>query len=303
MNILRLLSTILLFITLLASQTLAAEKTIGVILTGNTPFYQAIHKAFLEELKRRGIKAEILVQTPSSETMAWVNAARKVVTVNVDIIVTYGTSATVAAVSETSEIPVVFSGVFDPETVGRKRNVTGASSKVPLIGIVKLLKDLKDFARLGIIYNDTEKDTVKQATEIEGLGSKFSFQPVKFNIKRLGDTQKIKDIDALILTTCCAAFQCIDNIVEVSRRLKVPTATAISGGEETGIILTVSADPVEQGKDAAELVARVIAGEKPSSIPFKSPKKVDMIINLKEANELGIKVPLDVLGSATKVIK
>lgn len=303
MNRLRKICVILFLITLLTSQALAAEKTIGVIMTGDTPYYKAIHKAFSEELKRKGIKAEILVQTPSADTMAWVNAVRKVVAINVDVIVTYGTPATAAAVSETSDIPIVFSGVFDYEIIGSKKNATGISSKVPLISIVKLLKDIKDFGRLGIIYNETEKDTVRQAAEIEGLGSKFSFQSVKFNVKKLGDAQRIKDIDALIMTTSCAVSQCIDNIVDISRRLKVPTATAISEGEEVGIILTVSANPEEQGKEAAEAVARVIAGEKPSNISFKSPKKVDMIINLKEATLIGIKVPLDILGSATRVIK
>jgi putative ABC transport system substrate-binding protein len=46
-----------------------------------------------------------------------------------------------------------------------------------------------------------------------------------------------------------------------------------------------------------------VRGEKPSSIPIEQAKKIDLIINLKEANDMGLKVPFDLLTSATKVIK
>ncbi len=298
----------LLFALLLSAlpvYALAAEKTVGVILTGDTPYYRAIHKAFTEELQKRGIKAQVLLQSPAPETVAWMNAVRKLVAVDVDYIVTYGGPVTAAAVSETSSIPVIYAGVFDPEALGitLKKNATGISSKVSLIGVVKMLKDMVPFERLGIVYNETEKDTVKQAGEIEALGGKFGFKPVRVSIKKFGDAVKIKDVDALMMTTSCAAVICADDVVGACRRQKIPTASAIGGAEERGVILTVSADPSEQGREAAEMLAQALAGAKPFSIPARATKKVDVVINLKEATELGVKVPIDVLTSATRVIK
>jgi len=51
------------------------------------------------------------------------------------------------------------------------------------------------------------------------------------------------------------------------------------------------------------MVIRILKGETPSSIPIERPRKIEMIINLKEASILGIKVPLDIITSATRVIK
>ena len=51
------------------------------------------------------------------------------------------------------------------------------------------------------------------------------------------------------------------------------------------------------------MAAKVIKGAKPSSLPVEQPKKIEMIINLKEATAMGLKVPFELLTSATKVIK
>ncbi|MDP2166765.1 MAG: ABC transporter substrate binding protein [Thermodesulfovibrionales bacterium] len=291
---------------LLASPASAAEKTVGVILSADTPFYKDIHRAFTEELAKRGIKVKMLVQTPSPETVSWINAARKLVAIDVDVIVTYGDPVTAAAISETSSIPVIFAGVFDLDSVGMKgrKNVSGISSKVPLIGIIKIMKDITNFGKLGIVYSSIEKATVRQAEEIEGYGGKLGYAAVKFNVRRLGDADKIRDVDALFITTSCIAQQCTDDVIGAARKQKIPTATAVGGSEESGMVLTISADPAGQGREAAEMLARVIAGESPSAIPVVGqPKKVDMVINLKEATSIGVKVPFDILTSATRVIK
>jgi len=95
----------------------------------------------------------------------------------------------------------------------------------------------------------------------------------------------------------------LDDIVKIARKQKIPTATLLGGGEERGIILSLYADPEEQGKEAANILASIIKGETPASIPIRSPKKIQLVINLKEATALDIKVPFDILSSATSVIK
>ncbi|MGW8272735.1 MAG: ABC transporter substrate binding protein, partial [Thermodesulfovibrionales bacterium] len=114
----------------------AAERTVGVIMTGNVPYYQEAHKAFVETINREGLfqqgKVDVVTQTPAPEIMAWTNAARKFVSLDVDVIVSYGTPATLAVIKETSSIPIVFAGVYDPAEAGIKgKNITGINSNVP----------------------------------------------------------------------------------------------------------------------------------------------------------------------------
>ena len=99
------------------------------------------------------------------------------------------------------------------------------------------------------------------------------------------------------------AMHCVNNIIGIAKKLKIVTATTIGGGENSGIIITIAANPQEQGRETAKIVARVINGTKPASIPVQQTKKIDMIINLKEATDMGFKIPFDLLTSATKIIK
>ncbi len=286
----------------------AGEKIIGVVMSGKIKYYKDIHKGFVNEMDRSGILAkeniQIIVQKPAPDVMSWTNAIRKLVTYDANIIVTYGAPVTLTASKEASGTPIVFAGVYDPKAINiTKQNVTGISSKVPISTILKNLKSISNFSKLGIIYNKTEKDTVAQAEDVKKLESKLGFTSTLFNIRRRGDESKIKGVDALYMTTSCAAMYCVNNIVGVARRAKIPTATTIGGGEDIGVMLTIAADPAEQGKKAAQMVVKILKGSKPSSIPIEQPKKVYMVVNLKEAKAMGHKIPFGILTSATKVIK
>jgi putative ABC transport system substrate-binding protein len=298
---------LLLFSMLVPGHAFAAEKMVGVIMTGNAPYYRDVHKAFTQTLASEGFapgRVTVVMQSPTPEPMSWRNAARKLIAIGSDIIVSYGAPATLTALGETSDIPVIFAAVFDPAGVGiSARNATGISSKVPISSLVRDLKSISNFSTLGVIYNEAEKDTVVQANEIRQLERTYGFRSVKFNIRRTEDTAKIAKIDALFLTTSCSAIYCVNNIVSIARRGRMATASTIGGGENSGLILTMEANPAEQGAEAAKLVASVLRGAKPSSLPVVQPKKVDLVLNLREATSLGFKIPFDLLTAATTVIK
>ncbi len=295
------------FFILFCIPTFAVEKTIGVIMTGDIHYYREIHKSFTEALSSEGLgpgNVEIILQKPVPEPMSWTNAARKLVALDVDAIVSYGTPAAMAAMNETSKIPVIFAAVYDPQEAGiRGKNVTGISSKVPVATLLKNLKSISNFSRLGVVFSNIEKDSVLQINEVKQLENNLQFKSFIFNIKKLGDSSKITNIDALFLTTSCTVMQCVNDIIDIARKAKIPTATILGGEENSGVILTIAANPYEQGGEAAKLAAKVIKGTKPSDLPIEQSKKVDVIINLKEAADMGLKVPFDLLTSATKVIK
>lgn len=285
----------------------AAQKTIGVIMTGNIQYYRDMHKGFTDTLAAEGFGpggVEMIVQSPSPEPMSWTNAARKLVTVGSSVLVSYGAPATISVMNETSDIPIVFAGVHGTQALGMTaKNTTGVSSKVPVGGILRNLKSIVNFSTLGVVFNDSEKDTVAQANDVKKLEGTYGFKSMRFNIKKAADTAKIANVDALLLTTGCAPMNCVSNITGIARKSRIPTASVIAGGETSGIILTITANPYEQGREAAKIVARILKGAKPSSIPIETPKQIDLIVNLREATDMGIKVPFDLLTSATKVIR
>lgn len=280
----------------------ASAKTVGVIMTGDIPYYQKIHNAFVEGMAGQGV--EIVVQKPVPNPMSWANAAKKLVVIGADVIVSYGAPATLTTMKVTSDIPIIFAGVYDPKAMNiTGKNATGISSTVSIADVIKKLQEITEFKKLGVIFSKAEKDTILQVREIKGIEGSLGFETVLFNVTSKVDKAGISNINALLFTASCSGMYCINEIVEVARRDRIPTAATIGGGEENGVILTIAAAPEEQGRGVAEMVKKVLNGANPSQIPVKEPGKVEMIVNVKEARAIGLKVPPALISSATRVIE
>lgn len=291
-----------------ASPATAADKIpVGVILTGDIPYYREIHESLVAGLtaERYGPETiDIILQKPVPNAMSWTNAVRKLVTFDAKVIVSYGAPATLTAVSESSGIPVVFAGVYMPEDLGISlRNATGVSSEVPVASVLKKLHAIVAFSTLGIIFSASETDTVLQARKVQAFAESMSFIPTMIDLSRKTDGIDFSGLDALFMSASCAAMSCVEDIVGRARAAKIPTATLIGGAADKGVLLTISANAQEQGVVASSMVAAVLEGRRPADIPPRKATKIDFVVNLREADSLGLKIPFDVLTSATRAIK
>jgi len=307
----RRLSWILAFALLLgAGAATAAEKTVGVIMSGNIGYYQEIHKAFAGALVKEGFDhrtVDTLLQMPSPDSLSWTNAARKLTVAEVNVLVVYGAPAALAAIRETKSVPIIYAGVYDPASIGvAARNMTGISSKVPMTSVLKYLRKLTQFTRLAVVYNESEPDSVKQADELSQLEGQYGFQTVRMPVKKTDDARKLVfagKADAVFISVSAAANEALDSIVKAAHGSKIPTVSQMSETADKGVILSLAPSPSEQGETAAKMAARVLKGANPASIPPVVPKLVELVVNLKEANAIGLKVPMDLITDATQVIK
>ena len=295
---------------LAATTAAAADKTVGVIMTGNLGYYQEIHKAFVGALSKEGFdhrKIDTLLQMPSPDMLSWTNAARKLAVAEVNVLVTYGGPASVSAIKETKSIPIVYAAVYDPVSIGvSARNTTGISSKVPLTSLLKYLRKLTTFTKVAVVYNESEPDSVRQADELAQLESQYGFESVRMPIKKTDEARKLVfagKADVVFITLSAAANEGLDAIVKSAHGSKIPTVSQTGGSGEKGVILSLSPSATEQGEAAARMTARLLKGDNPASIAPEVPKLVELVLNLKEANALGLKVPMDLVTDATRVIK
>jgi putative ABC transport system substrate-binding protein len=298
---------LLVVLFLISGQVSLHARTIGVIMTGDIPYYQAINKELLDSMASylNDNNIEVITQTPLPNPMSWTNAARKLKALGVEAIVTYGLPATLATMKEASDIPLVFAGVYSPETmkIGGS-NATGISSTVSIRQVLRKLKDVSEMSRVGIVFNKTEKDSIIQAREVKKFEKDLGFKTVLLNISGDLPGDKIATCNALILTSCSAGM-CkphLPDIVKLARQSKVPTIALISGAESM-VVMTFAPAAKEQGRKAAEMFRKVLEGESPGSIPIQKPEEIEFIINLKEARLMGISVPAELLSSATRVIE
>ncbi|HEX5773991.1 MAG TPA: ABC transporter substrate binding protein, partial [Geomobilimonas sp.] len=72
---------------------------------------------------------------------------------------------------------------------------------------------------------------------------------------------------------------------------------------DKGALVALEVNPDEQGQIAGDYAAKILGGKKASQMPILTPKKVDLIINLRAAKTLGLHVHFQVLSLATKILK
>jgi putative ABC transport system substrate-binding protein len=293
-----------------AAPATAADKTVGVIMTGNLGYYQEVHKAFAGALGKEGYdhrKVDVLLQMPSPDPLSWTNAARKLAVAEVNVLVVYGAPAAVSAIKETRSIPIVYAAVYDPAGTGVvARNITGISSKVPMTSLLKYVRKMTPFTKLAVVYNESEPDSVKQAAELKELESQYGFQCVRMPIRKTDDARRLVfagKADVVFISLSAAANEALDAIIKTAREAKLPTVSQTGGSCEKGVVLSLAASASEQGEAAGRLAARLLRGDNPASIQPEVPRLVELVLNLKEANALGIKVPMDLITDATRVIK
>lgn len=302
-----------------ASDSRAAGKLIAALLTCDLPRYREAHKSFMKTLVLKGYdqsNVEVITQTPNPDPISWANSIRKFNAVGADLIVSYGTSATLVALRESNDIPVVFADVYGPvETgvaksmAGSGRNIAGVSSKVPLVTLVKTAMELKPIKTLGVIGATREEGALVQIKEARKISAQTGVILVEANLATPGGLDSAlaslfaARVDCIYVSECTAGSRGFEKIVHKANEMKIPVISQMPGAAQKGAVISLEADPVEQGQMAAEYAARILAGKKASQLPVLTPKKVDLIVNLKAAKSLDLHVPFPVLTAATRVLK
>ena len=93
------------------------------------------------------------------------------------------------------------------------------------------------------------------------------------------------------------------SLVAQAARHRVATVYPFRFFAAAGGLLYYGPDPVEQFRQAAGYIDRILKGEKAADLPVQTPTKYELAINLKTAKALGVEVPVGMLASADEVIE
>lgn len=231
--------------------------------------------------------------------------ADELVRSKVDLIVTRGTPAAMAAKQATSRIPVVITGVGDPVGQGLVAslarpgtNVTGLSAAVTDVfpKRVELIRELVPKAtRIAVLFNMSNPALPPQWREVEKAARALGIQP------QLLDVQKASDIapafDAAVRRRADALVVGIDTVTQANQQLIVDLAArrrlpAIYASTEfSGGLMSYGVNYPEMYRRAASFAHKILKGAKPADLPVEEPTTFELVINPTTARALGLKIP------------
>lgn len=264
------------------------------------------NEGFVEALDEAGISYEIDQQNAAGETATCTTIAQKFVNDGDDLIFAIATPAAQAAAAETSDIPIVLTGVTDPAGSGLVEsneqpggNVTGSSDLTPVAEQIKLLKQiLPDAKTVGVLYCSAESNSeiqsqlAHEACEAEGLTA------VDYTVSTSNDIQTVVEsmvgnVDAIYAPTDNVIAAGMPTVSMIATENKLPVICGEQGMCDNGGLATYSIDYKELGKLAGQMAVEILTeGKNPADMPIEyyPTDKLQLIVNEETADALGIDV-------------
>ena len=243
--------------------------------------------------------------------------ATELVRLKVDLILTRGTPAALAAKNATGAIPVVMTGIGDPVGQGVVAslarpggNVTGVTPlTTELYGKrVELLKELVPrAARIAAFFNMSNPAIPSAWKEVEMAARSLGIQPQLLDVRTPEDLGRA--FDAAISQRALGLVVGLDTLTQSNQQLIVDLAAkhrlpAIYASTEfVGGLISYGANFPDLYRRAAYYVDKILKGAKPADLPVEQPTKFELVINLKTAKALGLTIPPEVLLRADVVIR
>ena len=248
-----------------------------------------------------------------------VQAARELVSLPVNTIVVFGSTAARAARQATSTIPIVGIAIGDPVRAGFAvslarpgGNMTGNSSLGPdLIG--KRLETLKEcvptVARVALLWNPDNDSNLAFLEEliiaVPGLGLQLISVPIRnadeFEGAFAAMTQRRPN--ALVTSGDALLRRHVNKIIDFAVKNRLPDMHQQKEDVVAGGLMSYSASLSQLLRQGALYVHRILQGAKPADLPIEQATRFELFINLKTARAIGLTIPPMLLARADEVIE
>jgi ABC-type uncharacterized transport system substrate-binding protein len=245
--------------------------------------------------------------------------AAELVALAPDVILAQGASAVGPLLQATRTVPIVFPVVVDPVGAGfvdslarPGGNATGFMSFEFSLGgkWLDLLKQIAPSAtRVAVLQDSTLPAGLGQLGAIQTAAPSFGVELRPVDVRDAGEIERAVTAFArssnagLIVTASGLANVHRDLIIALAARHKLPAVYYERFFVAAGGLISYGPDYIDQYRQAAGYVDRILKGEKPADLPVQAPTKYELVLNLKTAKTLGLDIPTTVLARADEVIE
>jgi putative ABC transport system substrate-binding protein len=245
--------------------------------------------------------------------------AAELVRLNVDIIITRGTPAALAAKKATATIPIVMAAIGEPVETGMVAslarpggNVTGLSAFVTELTAkrIEIMREvIPQLSRMALIDNMANRSVPAQWDETKRAAVALGIQPQLYDVRKAEDIERAfssaiaQRVNALSVGNDSVVIANRIQVVQLAAKHRLPAIYAARDFVDAGGLLSYAAHYPDLYRRAAAYVDKIFKGAKPADLPVEQPTKFEIVVNLKAASALGLTVPPTLLVRADEVIE
>ena len=294
-------------------------RTIGILASQSLPPIQRFARKLRDYGYVEGRNLRLVSRFAEGQDERYPVMAAELAAMPVDLIVTWGTPAALAAKQATTSIPVVMGAIGDPVSVGivsnlarPDGNITGfAAQNVDLDGKrLELLKDLlPHLSRVGMLANSANPmldvslrklrpaaETLRVAVEVSDIQAGGGLEAALLQLAQAHPDAVLVAPDLLLLTRR-------RDIAAALVKSKLPAVYPFREYTDVDALMIHGANLGVLFERAAGYVDRILKGAKPAELPVQLATEFELIINLKTAAATGLTVPPTLIARADEVIE
>jgi putative ABC transport system substrate-binding protein len=299
------------------------KYTVVVLFAGEEEDDEPTARPFFDEMRRLGwnegvnIGYERLYGKGTREYME--GLAKSAVSLAPDLIYATTANLALALLKETDSLPVVFTSVSDPVSIGLvaslKRpggNATGAfqaPGDVVLRRFELVREALPGTKRIGLLVDRRTADYARQRAAHEDAAKRAGLEPaaVEFTnfeavAKHLANFRRDK-IQVTAFTPSVTLLGRRREVVETATRNRIALVAHRAEWAEVGALMTYGAQVAEVLKRSAQIADRILKGARPADTPVIEARKFELVFNTRTASALGVELPLPILRRASRIIE
>jgi putative ABC transport system substrate-binding protein len=307
------------------AQQIEGMRRVGFLsgIAANDRAAQAFYAAFVQGLQQlgwtEGRNVRIDGRWSADDAATRRKYAEELVALAPDVILSEASGSLGALLQASRTVPIVFAIVVDPVGAGFVQslsrpggNATGFMMfEYSLCG--KWVEQLKEIApgmtRVAVLRDATLAAGVGQFAVIQAVASSARVEVIPIDV---GDVPAVESAVAafahagnggLIVTASPFSEVHRDQIIALAAQHKLPAVYYERHLAAAGGLMSYGANFVDQLRQAAGYVDRILKGEKPANLPVQAPTKYELAVNLKTAKVLGLAIPQAVLARADEVIE
>ena len=284
---------------------------------------QVRYAAFLQGLRQSGWEVGRNVRIDTRWAAGGADntrqSAAELVALSPDVILASGSVSTGPLLQATRSIPIVFVHTPDPVGAGFVNsmprpggNATGFINFEYGMGAkwLELLKQIvPSLTRAAIVRDPAITAGIGQWGAIQSVAPSLSIDVIPINMLNAGEIEQAvanfarSSNGGLIVTGSGLAVANRELLVTLAARHKLPAVYYERLFVAAGGLASYGADLIEQYRQAAGYIDRILKGEKAADLPVQAPTKYELVINLKTTKALGLEVPPILLARADEVIE